>query len=284
MAINLKDNESSGSAVGGIGLTDLSATSPLNFNNLTGEFSIQQSNTLQAGYLSNTDWNTFNNKQDVDKLGTKPLSANAKTPGLPQNGQFLIWDNANDNYTLGGGGGIGLTDLSSTTPLNFDNSTGVFSIQQSSTLQPGYLSDTDWNTFNNKQNVDKLGTKQLSAIALNPTGTDNKKAVTYDHTNNTYTLSSVGATIKATKGFNAPWGGFVPNTTYTWHFSVDGVVPDDIVTVNVNRPVHLELLSVGGGVLLNGWVDGTGVIAVTARFTHNINVPSYSVFLIAIHK
>ena len=47
---------------GKIGLSNLSASSPLVYNNSTGVFSIQQANTSQSGYLSSTDWNTFNSK------------------------------------------------------------------------------------------------------------------------------------------------------------------------------------------------------------------------------
>jgi hypothetical protein len=46
-----------------ITLASLSATSPLSYNNLTGAFAIQVANTTQNGYLSSTDWNTFNGKQ-----------------------------------------------------------------------------------------------------------------------------------------------------------------------------------------------------------------------------
>lgn len=42
----------------------VSATSPLLYNNGTGIFSIQPANTSQSGYLTVTDWNIFNNKQD----------------------------------------------------------------------------------------------------------------------------------------------------------------------------------------------------------------------------
>ncbi|HSU29533.1 MAG TPA: hypothetical protein VLJ68_14195 [Chitinophagaceae bacterium] len=40
-----------------------SATSPLTYNSTTGAFGITQANTSTSGYLSSTDWNTFNNKQ-----------------------------------------------------------------------------------------------------------------------------------------------------------------------------------------------------------------------------
>ena len=54
------------------------------------------------------------------------------------------------NYTLAGLGGINLSNLSATTPLAYNSGTGAFSIQQANTSQSGFLSSTDWNTFNNK--------------------------------------------------------------------------------------------------------------------------------------
>ena len=46
-----------------ITLSSLSAASPLSYNNLTGAFSISQSGASTDGYLSSTDWTTFNAKQ-----------------------------------------------------------------------------------------------------------------------------------------------------------------------------------------------------------------------------
>lgn len=47
-------------------------------------------------------------------------------------------------------GYIPLTALSATIPLFYNNTTGVFTIQQGTTSQNGYISSTDWNTFNGK--------------------------------------------------------------------------------------------------------------------------------------
>lgn len=44
-----------------IGFTDLSASSPLSYNNSNGLFSVQKSDATHDGYLSLVDWNTFNN-------------------------------------------------------------------------------------------------------------------------------------------------------------------------------------------------------------------------------
>jgi len=46
-----------------ITLTDLSASAPLSYDNLTGAFSIAQADSTTDGYLSALDWNTFNQKQ-----------------------------------------------------------------------------------------------------------------------------------------------------------------------------------------------------------------------------
>ena len=55
------------------------------------------------------------------------------------------------NYTLAGLGGIGLSGLSATAPLSYNNGTGAFSIPAATSSANGYLTSTDWTTFNNKQ-------------------------------------------------------------------------------------------------------------------------------------
>lgn len=46
----------------GIGYGSLSATGPLTYNSGTGAFAIQKADSIKDGYLSSTDWSTFNNK------------------------------------------------------------------------------------------------------------------------------------------------------------------------------------------------------------------------------
>ena len=83
-------------------------------------------------------------------------------------------------YTLAGLGGISLTSLSASTPLSYNNTTGAFSIQVANTSQSGYLSSTDWNTFNNKQN----------ALTNPVTGTGVSGQVTYFNGTSTVTGSA----------------------------------------------------------------------------------------------
>jgi hypothetical protein len=74
----------------------LSATTPLSFNSSTGAFSISQANTSTNGYLSSTDWNTFNNKQNA--LGYVPIGGSgsinyvAKFTGPTTISNSIIYD------------------------------------------------------------------------------------------------------------------------------------------------------------------------------------------------
>ena len=103
---------------------------------------VKQSSATQSGYLSSTDWTTFNSKQASISLTTTGSSGSAT---------FISNVLNVPTYTLAGLGGISLTSLSASAPLSYNNTTGAFSITQATTSTNGYLSSTDWNTFNNKQ-------------------------------------------------------------------------------------------------------------------------------------
>lgn len=150
--------------LGGISLTALSASTPLSYNNTTGAFSISQSSGSTDGYLSSTDWTTFNNKQGSITLTTSGNSGSATLIGSTLN---------IPTYTLAGLGGVSLTAFSASSPLSYNNTTGAFSISQSSGSTDGYLSSTDWTTFNNKQGSITLTTSGTSGAATLVSGTLN---------------------------------------------------------------------------------------------------------------
>ena len=150
--------------LGGVSLTALSASTPLLYNNTTGAFSISQSSGSTDGYLSSTDWTTFNSKQGSITLTTSGNSGSATLIGSTLN---------IPTYTLAGLGGVSLTALSASSPLSYNNTTGAFSISQSSGSTDGYLSSTDWNTFNNKQGSITLTTSGTSGAATLVSGTLN---------------------------------------------------------------------------------------------------------------
>lgn len=83
---------------------------------------------------------------DVD-LGINDLTANAIIKNGGNSSQFLKADGSVDTNSY-----ITLLSLFALSPLTYSNTTGTFSIQQSSAVQGGFLSAADWITFNNKQN------------------------------------------------------------------------------------------------------------------------------------
>lgn len=81
---------------------------------------VKQSSTSQSGYLSNTDWNTFNNKQSALTIGN-------------------LTDAGTDGITITGGSGAVI-------------GTGTSIAQHvSDATHNGYLASTDFNTFSAKQ-------------------------------------------------------------------------------------------------------------------------------------
>jgi hypothetical protein len=105
----------------------------------THTFNLPTASATNRGALSSTDWTTFNGKQNA--LGFTPVT-NART--------------ISTTSPLAGGGDL--------------TANRTFSIAQATTSVDGYLSATDWTTFNNK----------LSATITSPTGGD---AIQYNATN-----------------------------------------------------------------------------------------------------
>jgi hypothetical protein len=152
----------------------ISANAPL--SEVSGVISISQSNTTTDGYLSATDWNTFNNKQPLITAGTTAqyyrgdkTFQTLDTLAVPENTN-LYYTDARARAAITGTDPISVTS-------------GVVSISQAGGASNGFLSSTDWNTFNNKQ------------AALNGTGFVKISGTTISYDNNTYltTISGIAA-------------------------------------------------------------------------------------------
>lgn len=83
----------------------------------------------------------------------------------------------NNNQITNGSNFITLSSLSGSAPIQYNNTTGAISITQAGTSSNGFLSSTDWNTFNNKQN----------ALTNPVTGTGGENEIAF--------FSSTGSTI-----------------------------------------------------------------------------------------
>jgi hypothetical protein len=212
--------------------------------NTSNTISIHQANTNTDGYLSNADWNSFNNKISAEEKaaanGVATLNALGKIPtsqipaisfssGYVVNsqsemlalsaavvGSIAIRTDNSRNYVLSASdptllsnwlellmpaavssvngyttGSITLisSDIAEGTNLYFNNtrvrsavdaflggdapisynaSTSKIGITQSATNANGYLSSTDWNTFNNKQNT--FGSQSANSFYAGPNG------------------------------------------------------------------------------------------------------------------
>jgi hypothetical protein len=163
----------------------LNATTPLSYDNGLNTFSISQSGASTNGFLSSTDWNTFNNKQAAITLTTTGSSGDATLVGstlnipnyssalsgyVPTGRQLTINGTAYDlsadrSWSVGT-----VTSVATTGPITGGTITGsgTIGITQATNSADGYLSSTDWNTFNNKQAALVSGTniKTINFLSL----------------------------------------------------------------------------------------------------------------------
>lgn len=159
------------------GLTKGAATFNANdFNSAAGVISLDYTNgqaasSIKNGFLSSTDWSTFNSKQPA-LSGTGFVTISGTTISY-DNSTYYLASNPN-GYTsnLGTVTSVGLS--SSTTGVTIGSTpvttSGTISlaIATASGSQQGLLSSTDWNTFNNKQNA--FGTETANTFFAAPDG------------------------------------------------------------------------------------------------------------------
>ena len=112
-------------------VTSVTGTAPVvSSGGTTPAISMAAATTSVNGYLTSTDWNTFNNKQPAGSYLTA-VTADAPLSGSGTSGSHLV-------------------------------------IAQANTTTSGYLSSTDWNTFNGKQASLVSGTniKTVAGVSL----------------------------------------------------------------------------------------------------------------------
>jgi hypothetical protein len=161
---------------------------------------VKASSTSQSGYLSNTDWNIFNGKQNALTIGNlteatssvltitggsssiigSGLFIQVKQAGGAQSGYLSStdWTTFNNKQSALSFGNV---TESTSSVLSITGGSGAvigsgLSIQvaQASTSTAGYLSSADWNTFNNKQSslsfANLTGTNDQVNLSASGTG------------------------------------------------------------------------------------------------------------------
>jgi len=116
---------------------------------------------------------------EMDELHNVSAQSPSNNDGIFYNTSTSLWEKKSIATVLGFTP-ISLSSLSANTPLSYNSGTGAFSIQQSNGSQSGYLSSTDWTTFNNKQ----------SALTNPVTGTGTSGQVSYFNGTSTITGSN----------------------------------------------------------------------------------------------
>jgi hypothetical protein len=89
---------------------------------------VPTASATNRGALSSADWTKFNNNIPA---------------GTPTSGDFVFYNGSNLAYR----------GILANAPLSYNSSTSTLSISQASGSANGYLSSTDWTTFNNKQSA-----------------------------------------------------------------------------------------------------------------------------------
>jgi len=181
----------------------IAGTSPVSVTGTYPSFTVSmtQANTSTNGWLSSTDWNTFNNKQPagtyVTSVGaTSPVtSTGGTTPTIAMPAATTSvsgYLTSTDWNTFNNKGSGSVTNVSGVAPVTVatGTTTPVISMAAATGSVNGYLTSTDWTTFNGKQtaytNLSTFGTLANSAGWLYNNGTG---TLSYS----TPTASDVGA-------------------------------------------------------------------------------------------
>ena len=219
--------------------TDLSSTVATGTTTPVITLNVPTASASNRGALSATDWSTFNNKQAAGSyvtvggaLGTPSSGTltNCTFPTLNQNttgtaaGLSTILAVAsggtgtatpalvagtnititgtwpNQTVTAAGGGGGTVTSVSGTAPVvSSGGSTPAISMAAATTSVSGYLTSTDWNTFNNKQAAGSYVTVN-GALGTPSSGTLTNCTFPTLNQNTTGTAAGLSATLAVASG------------------------------------------------------------------------------------
>lgn len=123
----------------------ISVVGPLTYNSTTGVITLTKATSVNAGYLSSADWTTFNSKEPGITAGTTAQYWRGdKTWQLLTTS--VVTEGTNQYFTAV----RARASVSSVAPITYNAVTGVIAMVLAGVGQDGYLSSSDWGTFNVK--------------------------------------------------------------------------------------------------------------------------------------
>jgi hypothetical protein len=177
----------------GLGSISVSGSGDLSANRT---ISIAQSSVSSDGYLSATDFNTFNNKQATLSLTTTGTSGAATLVGatlnIPQyTDAYTGTVTSVAALTIGTTG----TDLSSSVANSTTTPVITLNVPTASAANRGALSSADWTTFNNKYNLPSLTSGSVLFSNGSTIAQDNANFF-WDDTNNRLGIGTASPAVK----------------------------------------------------------------------------------------
>ena len=259
-----------------ITLSSLSASSPLAYNSGSGAFSIQVATGSQNGYLSSSDWTTFNSKQNAITLTTTGSSGSSTLVGATLNVP---------TYTLSGLGGVPttrqLTINGTAYDLSADRSWSVGT--HTGSLTSGYIPKATGTTSLTDSLVYDTGT----AVLIGTTTASTSKFMVYSTTaDNHYQAIGSAPSFRFADTITSPtYTGIVGLATASNHFIIGAAAGDMVLANNTTSSLGNFLFGTGttermritptGNVSINNTnntyrFDVTG----TVRFTGQLRLES----------
>jgi hypothetical protein len=257
----------------------ISTTAPLQGGgNLSANrtFSITQSTTSTDGYLSSTDWNTFNSKQagsaNLTSLATLAFVSESFVKMTGPNTFALdttaYYPASNPNgYTSNTGTvtsvaaltiGTTGTDISSSVANGTTTPVITLNVPTASASNRGALSAADWTTFNNKVPTSRTLTINGTAYDLSADRSWTIPAGTV--LNGTGFVKASGTTISYDNSTYVPTNG--TGATGTWGISISGNA-SNITAYSINQNLATGSSPTFFDIYANGWLrnnnSGTGL-------------------------
>ena len=238
-------------------VTSVSGTSPVSVatGTTTPVISMPAATTSVNGYLTSTDWTTFNGKQAALVSGT-----NIKT--------------VNSTSLLGSGDvSVGVTSVTGTAPVvSSGGATPAISMAAANTTTNGYLTSTDWNTFNGKGSG---SVTSVAALTLGTTGTDLTSTVATGTTTPVITLN-VPTASASNRGvlssadwttFNNKGSGTVTSASVVSANGFAGTVATATSTPAITLTTSITGVLKGNGTAISAATAGTDYAAIATAST-----------------